>query len=161
MNVEVRKATNRAPILSLVDREYLKSTANIQRRAWEPIAYLYSECDQALERINGMTIPGCDGPDSCRPAEHPQRSAREHKGTCLEWVRSLAVKKRHQMIAWLDEILLQSQSIDALRSWQMMTGLQNQNPQQRPSGAVMPDFPQPTPPGTQKERRGMFRGRDA
>jgi hypothetical protein len=132
--ISVRKASTRSPILSLVDREYLKSTANIPRSAWESISYLYSECDESIHRITAMTVP-------------PE----------LDWVRQGAIKSRRQCLAWLDELLLQSQSIEALRSWQMMTGLQNQTQPGRPSGAVMPDFNQPTPPGQEKPRRGLIR----
>ena len=39
------KASHRLPILSLVDREYLHSTANLPRMAWEPLSYLYSQAD--------------------------------------------------------------------------------------------------------------------
>lgn len=134
-DVATRKASHRSPILSLVDREYLKSTANIPRSAWEPIAYLYSEGDQAVARVKSMTIP-----------------------ENLEWVRASCLKDWNQVLGWLDEILLESQSIEALRSWQMMTGLQNQgHAQQRPSYAVMPDFPQPEAPG-QKSKRGLLKG---
>lgn len=130
-----RPKSDRQPILSLVDREYLKSTANIPRAMWEPMAYLYSEADKSLQRIDAMEIP-------------------EELGT----VKEATVKKWHQVMAWLDELLLDSQSVDALRSWQMMTGLQTQNgQQQRPSAAVMPDFPQPQPPGqeTRRKPRGL------
>jgi hypothetical protein len=117
-----------------VDREYLKSTANIPRQAWEPIAYLYSEADQAIARIKSKPCP---------------------QG--LEWLVASIMKDWHQVLGWLDEILLESQGIDALRSWQLMTGLQAQNPAQRPAVAVMPDFPQPPPPGADKAKRGMLR----
>ena len=131
MEVATRKATTgKAPILSLVDREYLKSTANIPRSAWEPIAYLYSEADKAVLRVQALPIP----------AEH-------------EWVRESTLKDWTQVLGWLDEILLESQSIEALRSWQMMTGLQVQhNYGDRPSAAMMPDFPQPVPPGGERKR---------
>lgn len=136
MEISTRKATARTPILSLVDREYLKSTANLPRAAWEPMAYLYSEADQAKIRVLGMYVP----PD-------------------LEWVRSSTLKSWNQVLGWLDELLLESQSVDALRSWQMMTGLQNQgHGQNRPSGAVMPDFPQPQPPGTGKKQKKGWGG---
>lgn len=137
MEVATRKATNgRAPILSLVDREYLKSTANIPRAAWEAIAYLYSEADQATLRVKAQAVPAA-----------------------LEWVRASIIKDWTQMLGWLDEILLQSQSIEALRSWQMMTGLQTVHTgDPRPSGAVMPDFPQPQAPGTQERKKMKLRG---
>lgn len=123
--------SERQPILSLVDREYLKSTANIPRSMWEPMAYLYSEADKSLLRIEGMDIP-------------------PH----LEAVKESAVKQWHQVQGWLDELLIDSQSVDALRSWQMMTGLQQAgNNQPRASAAVMPDFPQPQPPGQPQDRR--------
>lgn len=133
--VATRKASARSPILALVDREHLKSTANIPRSAWEPIAYLYSEADEALARIKAMDVP-----------------------VELEYIRESSIKDWTQVVRWLDEILLESQSIEALRSWQMMTGLQAQNPGQRPSVAVMPDFPQPMAPGQEKQRKPMLRG---
>lgn len=133
--VATRKASARSPILSLVDREYLKSTANIPRPAWEAISYLYSEADQSVGRVKAMDVP----PD-------------------LEWVRGSVLKDWLQVLGWLDEILLQSQSIEALRSWQLMGGLQTQNMQSRPSGqVVMPDFPQPAPPGPKPKRSILSR----
>lgn len=133
VEVATRKASARSPILSLVDREYLKSTANIPRPAWEAMSYLYSEADQSVLRVKAMEVPDQ-----------------------LEWVRESCLKDWAQVLAWLDEILLQSQSIEALRSWQLMGGLQSQNPQARPTAnVVMPDFPQPTPPGP-KPKRGIL-----
>lgn len=133
VEVATRKASARSPILSLVDREYLKSTANIPRPAWEAMSYLYSEADQSVARIKAMDVP-----------------------QDLEWVRESTLKDWAQVLAWLDEILLQSQSIEALRSWQLMGGLQSQNMQSRPSGqVVMPDFPQPSPPGP-KPKKGLL-----
>ncbi len=129
-DVQVRKASLRSPILSLIDRENLKSTANLPHSIWEAIAYLYSEMDQAKFRVKAMAVP----------PEH-------------EWARIATLQKWDQVNSWLDEILLQSQSIDALRSWQMMTGLQGASQGQRPSAAVMPDFPQPQPPGTEPRPR--------
>jgi hypothetical protein len=126
-----KSRADRQPILSLVDREFLKSTANTPRGMWEPMSYLYSEADKSLERIAAMEIP-----------------------QELQEVADAAVKQWHQAIAWLDELLIQSGSVDALRSWQLMTGLQSQGPQQgKPSAAIMPDFPQPTPPGQEPQRR--------
>lgn len=131
--VATRKATTRSPILSLVDREYLKSTANIPRQAWEAMSYLYSEADQSVLRVKAMEVP-----------------------QNLAWVRASVLQDWLQVLGWLDEILLQSQSIEALRSWQLMGGLQTQNTQSRPSGqVVMPDFPQPQPPG-HKAKRGIL-----
>lgn len=135
VEVATRKASARSPILSLVDREYLKSTANIPRPAWEAISYLYSEADQSMARVKGMDVPND-----------------------LEWVRVSVQKDWLQVLGWLDEILLQSQSIEALRSWQLMGGLQTQNQQARPSGqVVMPDFPQPQPPGPKPKRSILSR----
>jgi hypothetical protein len=172
--------SERQPILSLVDREYLKSTANIPRAMWEPIAYLYSEADKSLERVAAMDIPGChgsgyieikaegirvrcpmrceapeDGPDA---PETPIVATRDDlPAKCLEPVKVSTIKNWHQVLAWLDEIMLDSQSVEALRSWQMMTGLQQSTySPPRASGAVMPDFPQPQPPGMAKEgKRGL------
>lgn len=158
--VSQRKASNRQPILSLVEREYLKSTANTTKAAWEPLAYLYSEADKSVHRVKRQSVPGCNGPNSCAPDwDDPEPTIDEggHANHCLEWVRTSILKDWTQDHGWLDEILLQSQSIDALRSWQMMTGLQAQNPQPRPSGVVMPDFIQPTPPGATKAKKSMFR----
>lgn len=135
MEVATRKASHRAPILSLVDREYLKSTANIPQALWEPMSYLYSEADQSMARVKAMDVPAD-----------------------LEWERESCLQDWHQFINWLDEILLQSQSVDALRSWQLMGGLQGMNPQQRPSAnVVMPDYPQPQPPSGVKKRNGILR----
>lgn len=134
--IQVRKAsTTRTPILSLVDREYLKSVANINRRSHEAISYLYAEHDGAILRARAAPA----GP---------------------EWVREAIIAKRLNAIRWLDEILLNSQSVEALRSWQMMTGLQNQNGNGRPGSnvAIMPNFNQPEPPGTSKPRKGILRG---
>lgn len=138
---QVRKAsTTRIPILSLVEREHLKSIANIRRQSHEAISYLYSEHDGAIERAR--TAPAT--PDN------------------PEWVRQAIIAKRLNAIRWLDEILLNSQSVDALRSWQLRDGIMGLNGGgQRPSASVSPDFNQPTPPGTEKPRRGMFRGREA
>lgn len=126
-----RSATEKAPILTLVQREYLKSTANLPRAVWEPMSYLYSEADQSMARIQAMDVP-----------------------EDLEWARESAITKWHQVINWLDELLVTSQSVDALRSWQLMSGLQSNNSRQdRASAAVMPDFPQPQPPGVEQPRR--------
>lgn len=136
--VTVRKANQRTPILSLIDEENSKSVANLPRNIWEPLSYLESEAAQAIERV----------------------TKRDNLPPELEWVRRATIKSRAQVMAWLKELRLESQSIDGLRSWQMMTGLQAQNPT-RPSIAVMPDFPQPVPPGQEKPRRGMMkRGND-
>lgn len=154
MEVATRKSNRGAPILSLVDREYLKSTANLKPAMWEPMSYLYSEADQGMQRLDAMEVPGCTGPDSCKGS-----SKTVHLAGCLEWVRQAAEKSWVQVLGWLDELLLQSQSIDALRSWQMMTGLQAApNNQPRTSSAIMPDFPQPAPPGSVKPRRMFGRG---
>jgi len=128
--VAVRKASAKAPILSLVDREYLKSVANIPKQIWEPMSYLYSEADHAILRVKAMNLP----PD-------------------LEWAREATMKNWNQVLGWLDQILQQSQSIDALRSWQLTTGLQGHGTGPRASSAVMPDFPQPTAPGAQPAPR--------
>jgi hypothetical protein len=139
VEVSQRKASSRTPILSLVDREYLKSTANLPRSAWEAISYLYSEADKAVARVKAMSVP----------VEH-------------EWAREATLKSWEQMHGWLDEILLQSQSIDALRSWQMMGGLQGQNQQQRPTAnVVMPDFPQPQPPAQRRRSNGLLKRQEA
>lgn len=138
VEVAVRKAnTTRSPILSLVDREYLKSTANIKTAAWEPLAYLYSEADQAKVRINSMNVP-----------------------EDLEWARRAAISSWNQVLGWLDELLLQSQSIEALRSWQMVRGLENGGHSGgRPSGTIIPDFQEPQPPGTEQPKKSMLKGR--
>lgn len=134
-----KSRADRQPILSLVDREYLKSTANIPRGMWEAMSYLYSEADKSMERIEAMAIPAG-----------------------LVQVREATIKQWHQVLGWLDELLIQSASVEALRSWQLMTGLQQANgQQQRPSAAIMPDYPQPRPPGTEegkrrREPRGLF-----
>lgn len=162
--VAMRKASHKSPILSLVDREHIKSVANIPRGAWEPIAYLYSEADKSVNRVKAMTVPGCEGvPDACKPVEHDDGTITytegRHDDACLEWVRQSCLKDWTQVVGWLDEILVDSQSIEALRSWQLMTGLQPQGlGGQRPSSAVMPDFPQPVAPGAEPKRRGMMRG---
>lgn len=131
-----RTATERAPILTLVQREYLKSTANLPRAVWEPMSYLYSEADQSMARVRAMEVP-----------------------PTLEWAREAAITKWHQAVAWLDELLVTSQSVDALRSWQLMSGLQSNNGRQdRASAAVMPDFPQPQPPGVEPAPRRKPRG---
>lgn len=135
MTGRLKSRSDRQPILSLVDREYLKSTANLPRGVWEPMSYLYSEGDQSLARIKAMEVPAA-----------------------LEWAREAAITKWHQAIGWLDELLVTSQSVDALRSWQLMTGMQNNGQSQpRPSAAIMPDFPQPQPPKPQggKPNRGL------
>lgn len=129
--------TTRSPILSLVDRDYLKSTANTNKASWEPLAYLYSEADQAKIRINAMDVP-------------PE----------LEWVRRAALSSWGQVLGWLDELLLQSQSIEALRSWQMVRGLENGgNTGGRPSGTVIPEFQQPQPPGSEEPKKSMLKSR--
>lgn len=135
MEVQARKAnTSRSPILSLVDLEYLKSISNTPRAAWEPISYLFSEVQEAKARIAAMDVP----------PEH-------------EWARVAALRSWDQATAWLTELMQQSQSIDALRSWQMVRGLENQTPGGRPSSGVVPEFNQPQPPGTEKPRRAMLR----
>lgn len=128
-----RKVGSKTPILSLVDREYRKSVANINRKSNEAISYLYAEADGAIQRATAAKdIP--------------------------EWVRAAIIQKRLNFIRWLDEILITSQSVDALRSWQMVRGLENpQGGQQRPSGAVMPDFNQPQPPGQERKRNGVLK----
>lgn len=72
--------------------------------------------------------------------------------------KEATIKQWGQVIGWLDELLVQSGSVGALRSWQLMTGLQNPGgAQPKPSAAVMPDFPQPQPPKGQgaKPNRGL------
>lgn len=161
--VATRKASSRSPILSLVDREYLKSTANIPRGIWEPMSYLYSEADKAVARVAVMSVPGCSGPNSCQPdtldGQVQEMGTEDHAEGCFEWVRAKTLKNWTQVHGWLDEILLQSQSVDALRSWQLTNGLQGQQPgNARASVAIMPDFQQPIPPGTPaKPRNGMLR----
>lgn len=154
-----KSRSDRQPILSLVDREYLKSTANTVRGMWEPMSYLYSEADKAMDRVHAMAVPGCGGiTDACRIGEDKEKVAgKTHDAACLEWAREATIKKWYQVIGWLDELLVQSQSVDALRSWQLMSGLQTQGQQARPSAAIMPDFPQPQPPGQEKARskRGL------
>lgn len=151
-----KSRSDRQPILSLVDREYLKSTANTVRGMWEPMSYLYSEADKAMDRVEAMAVPGCGGvTDACKDLE--KVAGKSHDPECLEWVREATIKKWYQVIGWLDELLVQSQSVDALRSWQLMSGLQTQGQHARPSAAIMPDFPQPQPPGQEKARskRGL------
>lgn len=153
--VATRKARHGAAILSLVDQEYLKSTANTSKSMWEPMSYLYSEADKAMARVEAMHIPGCKGTDSCKE----DKTHRAHEEQCLEWARQATISRWHQVLGWLDDLLVQSQSVGALRSWQLMTGLQAAPiGQQRPSGAIMPDFPQPQAPGTEKPRRRMMGG---
>jgi hypothetical protein len=126
-----RKASSRTPILSLVDRDYLQSVGSIPRAIWEPLSFHYSEHDESVARIKQMDVP-------------PE----------LESVRQEALGRWRQVNAWLDQIFLNSQSVDALRSWQLTNGLQAQNgQQQRPSAAVMPNFPQPEPPGKPRGER--------
>lgn len=138
---QVRKAsTNRIPILSLVEREYLKSIANIRRQSHEAISFLYGEDDGAILRAKNAPVS----------PKNP------------EWLRQAVISKRLNHIRWLDEIMLNSQSVDGMRSWQLRDGIMGLNGGgQRPSASVSPDFNQPTPPGTEKPRRGMFRGREA
>lgn len=135
MNLEpqqkVKPRSERHPILTLVEAEYLKSTANIPRSMWEPMAALVSEAEQSIARINAVDIP-----------------------EDLQWVADATVKKWNQVLGWLKELLTESGSVQALRSWQMMSGLQQGSfNQPRPSAAVMPEFPQPQPPGTEQPRR--------
>lgn len=127
-----KSRADKQPILSLVDREYLKSTGNIPRGMWEALSYLYSETDQSIARIDAMPM----------------------EDEMLIQVKEATLKQRRQVLGWLDELLIQSASVEALRSWQLMTGLQAQNGlAPRPSAAIMPDFPQPQPPGTEPVRR--------
>lgn len=135
---KVAKASNRLPILSLVDREYLHSTANLPRAAWEPLSYLYSEADSEVARVEAMLVP---------------EAYKAIKDRCLvDW---------NKMHRWLDQLLLDSQSVEALRSWQMVGGLQSINPDsRRPSATVMPDFPRPEHQGnrtTDEPKRGLRR----
>lgn len=154
----IRKASQRIPILALIDPDNSNSVANIPRNAWEPLSYLASEMEESRERINAMPVPGCqkneEGPinDSCRESKETH-----HQVHCLEWVRRSALKDWAQAESWIRFVLTNSQSVDALRSWQLVGGLQSQNQQARPSGqVVMPDFPQPQPPGP-KPKRGILR----
>lgn len=202
-----RSRADRQPILSLVDREYLKSTANIPRGMWEPMSYLYSEADKSIERIDAMEIPETEEEleklvselriiektpakeplkaetqpwlkrivnaiagrsDEPVPAPAPapleapkwipaskaeQDAARAYWRAVMQ-TKDATIKQWHQAIGWLDELLIQSASVEALRSWQLMTGLQQANgDQRRPSAAIMPDFPQPRPPGQKEEKR--------
>lgn len=150
-----RKVRSGAPILALVDRENIKSVSNIPRAMWEPMSYLYSEADKAMLRVEAMHVPGCEGTDSCKG----DKTHRTHSEICLEWVRQTTISRWYQVLGWLDDLLVQSQGVDALRSWQLMTGLQAApNTQGRPSGAIMPDFPQPTPPGQPKPQRRRMMG---
>lgn len=194
-----KSRADRQPILSLVDREYLKSTANIPRGMWEPMSYLYSEADKSLLRIEAMEIPSEAqmeemvaalkvrnvkvqteetvlprslwdrllrrpavvevrakevGPVEWVSASEAAKAKLRGDLATLPQVKESTVKKWHQVLGWLDELLIQSASVEALRSWQLMTGLQAQNGQQaRPSAAIMPDFPQPQAPGQPQERR--------
>lgn len=172
--------SERQPFLALVDREYLKSIANIPQAMWEAIAYLYSEADKSLERVEAMDIPGCNGtgyiglrdkqvrarcPTKCTPVplldgeveEIPVVASEDYlPERCLHPVKVSTLKNWHQVLAWLDEVLINSQSVGALRSWQMMTGLQqNGLGGQRASVAVMPAFEQPQPPGAKEGKRGL------
>ncbi len=133
------KASHRLPILSLVDREYLHSTANLPRAAWEPLSFLYSEADSEVARLQGT--PATDTQEEIPPMVVPPE---------LEWQRERALVDWNKMHRWLDQLLLDSQSVEALRSWQMVGGLQSQNADlRRPSATVMPDFPRPQHPGNQ------------
>ena len=81
----------------------------------------------------------------------------------LEHIRDRCLADWNKMHRWLDQLLLDSQSVEALRSWQMVGGLQaNNTDQRRPSATVMPDFPRPQHQGNQKPQRGlkMRRGED-
>jgi len=201
-----KAASDRQPILSLVQREYLKSVGNIPRSMWEAMSYLYSEADKSLLRIEAMDIPAdaeealkripmtkgerkpikggteevvrlvaapwwafWKGPQEktvkVQAYEVVQRAltVEERQGLMGYWravmeTRQSAIKNWHQVLGWLDELLVESQSVDALRSWQLMTGLQPNNSQPRASAAMMPDFPQPQPPGQPAPRGGGKRG---
>lgn len=160
VEVAIRKASQRIPILALIDPENSNNVANIPRNAWEPLSYLASEMEESRERINAMPVPGCEKTkedksvpvnDSCR-----ESTKTHHEIHCLEWVRRSALKDWSQCESWIRFVLTNSQSVDALRSWQLVGGLQSQNQQARPSGqVVMPDFPQPQPPGP-KPKRGIL-----
>lgn len=122
-----KKASARHPILALVDEENKKAAAFMPRPIWAPLSYLVSEAGEAIKRIEKMapTVPD------------------EHK-----WAVSAALTKWDQALAWYNEMFDQSQNIEGLRSWQLTMGLQQANGNQaRPSAAVVPDFPQPQPPG--------------
>lgn len=158
--VAVRKASQRNAILSLVDDDYIKQNANMPRSIWGDFSYLCSEESSARIRVNAMEVPGCNGPNSCQPSPdptHPKDIPSDHNEGCLEWVRQATLGKWDQMHSFFEEVLEQSGNIEALRSWQLTSGLNAQAQAGRPSMNVqMPDFPQPTPPGQPKPRRSVF-----
>lgn len=133
VEVATRKASARSPILSLVDQDFMSSVANIPRQSWEPLSYLASEMEKAVARVEAMEVP-------------PE----------LEWVKASCLNDWAQVEGWIRHVLTKSQSVDALRSWQLMGGLQAGNPQRPSTQVVMPDFPQPSPPGGPK-KQGVLR----
>lgn len=155
------KASHRLPILSLVDREYLHSTASLPRMAWEPLSYLYSEADSQVAMLEEMDLDA-DANDLLVEMVvngYTQEDANVFiAASLIAWrdAKERALLDFNKMHRWLDQLLLDSQSVDALRSWQMVGGLQAVNGDtRRPSATVMPDFPQPHHPGNAPAKRGL------
>lgn len=113
----VPKLSDSRPFLTLVEREFLSNYGNIPRSIWEPISLMYEESDKAISRVQGLDLePG------------------------LEQVRREVLEKWGRVKGWLDEILLKSQSVDALRSSQMVEALRTPPmPGRSPVSDVVPD----------------------
>lgn len=127
----VPPAWNAKPFLTLVDREMLSNMGNIPRNIWEPMSLLYDEADKAILRVQTMEIP-------------------EH----LEHLRPVVLEKWGRVLGWLDEILLKSQSVDALRSKQMVEALRTPEQLGRsPLVGVVPESPR-KPEGKKRGLRG-------
>lgn len=125
------RALDSKPFLTLVERDYLSSMGNIPRDVWEPISLMYTEADSALDRLASLDLP---------PALEPVRAS------CLE--------KWGRVLRWLDEILIKSQSVNALRSWQMVHALRPDDSRQPgPVAGVVPA----SPSGRDGGRRGLRR----
>lgn len=128
----VPRLSDSRPFLSLVERDYLSSMGNIPRDIWEPMSLQYDEADKAIKRVTGLVLK-------------PE----------LEPLRAQILEKWSRVIGWLDEILLKSQSVNALRSWQMVQSFgSHQDSGPRPVSGVVP-----VAPGDESRKRHGLRRR--
>lgn len=107
------------PFLTLVDRAMISNMGNIPRRIWEPMSLLYDEADKAIARVVDADVP-----------------------EELEHLKPVILEKWGRVLGWLDEILLKSQSVDALRSKQMVEALRAPTQESRsPLVGMVPESP--------------------